>query len=35
VLASEPLADTGEPWVLEYPVGTLVTRVLKTYDDGT
>jgi len=34
VLTSEPLPDTGEPWVLKYPIGTLVTRVMRTYDDG-
>jgi hypothetical protein len=28
--------DTGEPVVLDdLPVGTMVTRVLRTYDDGT
>ena len=34
-LTSEPLPDTGQPWVVEYPIGTPVTRVLRTYDDGT
>ncbi|MGJ6126682.1 hypothetical protein QN239_29300 [Mycolicibacterium sp. Y3] len=32
-LKSEPL-DDGKPWVLEYPAGTIVTRVLRIYDDG-
>jgi hypothetical protein len=35
VLTSEPLPDSGEPWVLKYPIGTLVARVMRTYDDGT
>jgi hypothetical protein len=26
VLTSEPLAETGKPWVLKYPLGTSVTR---------
>jgi hypothetical protein len=33
-LSSEPLAH-GKPWVLEYPFGTQVVRVVRTYDDGT
>lgn len=33
VLKSEPV-DGGEPWVLEYPAGTIVTRILWMYDDG-
>jgi hypothetical protein len=31
-LTSEPLAD-GKPWVLQYPVGAEVVRVLGTYED--
>jgi hypothetical protein len=33
-LKSEPLTD-GQPWILEYPAGTIVTRILRLYDDGT
>lgn len=34
-LTSEPLPDTGQPWVVEYPIGTLVTQVLRIHDGGT
>jgi hypothetical protein len=35
-ITSTPHVDTGEPVILdELPVGTIVTRVLRTYDDGT
>jgi len=33
-LKSEPL-ENGEPWVLEYPAGTVVTLILRKYDDAT
>lgn len=26
-IESEPLPDTGEPWRIEYPAGTIVTRI--------
>jgi hypothetical protein len=29
VLESEPLAGTGKPWVIDIPVGTTVTRLLR------
>lgn len=31
-LSSEPLPDTGEPWVLEYPAGAVLTRIIREYD---
>ena len=31
-LTSEPLAN-GKPWVLQYPLGTEVVRVLGTYEE--
>jgi hypothetical protein len=35
-ITSTPLAATSEPVVLDaLPLGTIVTRVLRTYDDGT
>jgi hypothetical protein len=35
-ITSTPHIDTGEPVILEtLPVGTMVTRVVRTYDDGT
>lgn len=32
-LTSEPLED-GKPWILEYPVGTIVEVIVRLYDDG-
>jgi hypothetical protein len=32
-LTSEPLAN-GKPWVLQYPVGASVARVLGTYEES-
>jgi hypothetical protein len=35
-ITSTPHVDTGQPVVLDGPpVGTVVTRVIRTYDDGT
>lgn len=34
-LKSTPHVETGEPVVLELPMGSIVTRVVRTYDDGT
>jgi hypothetical protein len=35
-ITSTPHVDTGQPVVLDgLPVGTIVTRVVRTYDDGT
>jgi hypothetical protein len=34
-LSSEALHENGARWDLEYPFGTEVTRVVRTYDDGT
>jgi hypothetical protein len=31
---SEPLAN-GLPMVIQYPAGTTVVRLVRTYDDGT
>jgi hypothetical protein len=28
-IESEPLPETGEPWRIEFPAGTVVTRVLR------
>jgi len=35
-ITSTPHVDTGEPVILDgLPFSTIVTRVLRTYDDGT
>jgi hypothetical protein len=31
---SELVPPEGRPWVIEYPLGSRVVRLLRTYDDG-
>jgi hypothetical protein len=33
-IKSEPL-ESGKQWVIQKPAGTLMVRILGTYDDGT